>query len=112
MPLGFDDLTDDIQECIKDTFGETLSVTYEPKAGGGPSPVEGVFNDQHTLVDPDTERVIDSNVITLGVKLVDLPAGDPVKGDKVTVAKRGKTYRVHSSQEDGQGWTEIFLHEI
>lgn len=109
MPLGFDELASGVQESIKCTFGETQTVTYLPKAGGSID-IVAVFNDQHTAVDPDTEQVVASNVITLGVKLSDLPAA-PVKGDKVSVTKRGKTYRVSDSQEDGQGWTELYLHE-
>ncbi len=109
MPLDFDDLADDIHENVKCAFGETQAVTYLPLAGGS-TVITGVFNDRHNVVDPDTERVIASNIITLGVKLADLPA-IPVKNDKVSITKTGKTYRVVNSEEDGQGWTELFLHE-
>lgn len=108
MPLGFDEITSDMHECIKDTFGETETVTYKPTTGPE-KVIVGVFNTRHTVVDPDTEQVLSSNQPTLGVKLSDLDAA-PVKGDLVNI--RSQDYRVHDSQEDGEGWSELFLYEV
>lgn len=103
---GFDKLTAGAQEHFKSTFGET--VEYEPRLGGSLS-VVGVFNDKALFVDPQTEQVVSSQQPTLGVKRSDLDAA-PIKGDRVTI--RGKKYLVHDSQEDGEGWLHLFLHEV
>lgn len=103
---GFDKLTAGIQEHFKNTFGE--SVEYEPRLGGSTTLV-GVFNDKALFVDPQTQQVVSSQQPTLGVKRSDMDAA-PVKGDRVIV--RGKKYLVHDSQEDGEGWLHLFLHEV
>lgn len=108
-PLGFDKLAESVHDCIKDTFGETQTVTYTPKSTGVAETIIGVFNTRHQVVDPDTEQVVDSNVPTLGIKRADISV-DPVKGDLVVV--RSLEYRVHSSQEDGEGWIELYLYEV
>ena len=110
MPLGFDELADGAQEAIKCTFGETQTVEYRPITGA-PYDIVAVYNDRHQQIDPDTERLVSSNQPTLGVKLSDLTAV-PVKGDKVFITKRAKEYIVHDSQEDGEGWSELFLYEV
>ena len=104
--MSFSDLTSKVHDHIKDTFGEI--VTYEPLAGGPYTP-KGVFNERFQFVDPDTEQVVSSQQPNLGVKRADLPA-DPVKGDIVTV--RGVQYRVHDSQEDGEGWVKFLMYEV
>lgn len=91
---------------IKRAFGE--EVTYSA-IGETPVTITGVFNNRHRAVDPDTEQFVDSVVPTLGVDLSDLPR-EPQKGDGVTL--RGQAYRVASSEEDGEGWSELFLYEV
>lgn len=103
---GFDKLTAGIQDNIKGAFGEDAE--YEPKKGGSIS-IVGVFNDKFLFVDPQTQQVVSSQQPTFGVKLSDLGA-PPAKGDGVTI--RGKKYLVHDSQEDGEGWLNLFLHEV
>lgn len=102
----FSDLESIVHETIKDTFGET--VIYEPSTGGGYD-LQGVFNNRHIAIDPDTEQTVSSNINTLGVKLADMQ-NPPKKGDFVTI--RDVKYKVRDTQEDGEGWVNLFLYEV
>lgn len=108
MPLGIDELFNDIHECCKETFGE--EIIYSPKEGGEFS-VTGIFNEIFEQIDPDTERIVASNEPTVGIKLSDLPFV-PAKGDKVQRPKTGDTFRVVDSREDGEGMSQLFLHRL
>ena len=91
----FDKLASTAFDSIKNTLG--VNAEYKPRSGGVFS-IRGVFDNRGQEVDPDTEVVISSNVISFGVKLSDLP-GKPIKGDVVTVSQ--KNYRVVDVQDDG-----------
>ena len=109
MPVDFKHHADDILDCAKFAFGEhDFPVIYKPIAGGSYN-IVGIFENQYEQVDPDTERVVAANQLTLGVKLSDLPYA-PQKGDKVIV--RNVTYRVIDSQEDGIAGAILFLHKV
>lgn len=101
----FRDCVNDLLEVATCVFGE--DVRYFPKRGGGGFKIRGIFDTPFEQVDPDTEAVVASNSVSLGVKLKDLPF-PPEKGDKILI--REVAYRVIDSQEDGQGGAELFLH--
>lgn len=102
----FSDLESIVHDTIKDTFGE--AVVYEPLSGGSYS-LTGVFNDKHIAIDPNTEQTVSSNINSLGVKLADMQ-DPPKKGDFVTI--RDVKYKVRDTQEDGEGWVNLFLYEV
>ncbi len=107
MPVnGFTDIGEDILDAAKDEFGE--SATYLPLSGGS-FPITGMFSNQFEQVDPDTEVVVASNQVVLGVTLSDLP-GPPKKGDHLIVRKT--KWKVIDSQEDGVAGTSLFLHKV
>lgn len=106
--MAFEDLTSAMHDVIKDTFKEKIPVVYEPLSGGS-FPIDGIFNLRHVAVDPDTEQTVSSNQPTLGVKRADMP-DVPKNGDKVLI--REVFYRIVDSQEDGEGWLHLFLHEV
>lgn len=110
-PTDFKEHANDIIDCALLVFGDHAEngkeVIYEP-AKGGTFPIVGIFDDQFELIDPDTEQVISSNQVTLGIKLDDLPEA-PVKGDRVIV--RDTRYIVIDSREDGVAGAILFLHK-
>lgn len=109
MPLiDFDVLAASAFDSIKRTLG--IEASYLPKIGGQIT-VRGVFDDRVQEVDPDTDKVISSNIHTFGLKLADLPA-KPVKGDKLLI--RNATYQVIDSREDGvpDVSTVLILHKV
>lgn len=108
-PSDFESLAKTAFDKIKVTLGvKAGDAIYQPKSGGQFS-IRGVFDDRAEQVDPDTERVISSNVFTFGVKLDDLPRA-PEKGDKVII--KNVKYRVINSLEDGvpDASTVLILH--
>lgn len=94
-PVDFDVLAARAFDQIKRSL--TVEALYIPKTGA-PKRIRGVFDDRVQEVDPDTERVISSNIYTLGIKLSDLSAV-PVKGDRVRIKRID--YLVQDSREDG-----------
>jgi len=109
MPTDFKHHGNDILECAKFAFGEhDEPVIYKPITGGSYD-IVGIFDNQFEQVDPDTERVVAGNQVTLGIKLNDL-AKKPQKKDVVIV--RDIRYRVIDSQEDGVAGAILFLHKV
>lgn len=89
------------------TFGE--SVTFSPKAGGGPHTIAfAVFDDDYQAVDPDTGVPVSTGKPALGVLLADLPTS-PAHGDTWTV--RGQAYDCVDVQPDSEGVSILLLHK-
>lgn len=107
-PIDFDVLAASAFDVIKCTLG--IEGLYLPKAGGQII-IRGVFDDRIQEVDPDTDKVISSNIFTFGIKLADLP-NKPVKGDKVIL--RNVAYQVIDSREDGvpDVSTVLIMHRV
>jgi len=107
----FENLANGAFNIIKRSLGlKDGEATYFPKAGGSIN-IRGVFDDQAIEVDPDTEKVISSNVFTFGIQLRDLPA-EPEKGDRIKIKET--MYRVNDSQEDGVPGVSavLVLHKV
>ena len=102
-PVDFESLAGSAFDEIKCTLG--IDVLYLPKAGGQIQ-IRGVWDDRAQQVDPDIEKVVSSNIYTLGVKLTDLPFL-PAKGDRAII--KNKTYKVIDSLEDGVEGVSTFL---
>lgn len=94
-PIDFEKLANPAFDVIKNTVG--TKATYLPKAGGLIE-VRGPFDDRAQEVDPDTERVVSSNIYTFGLKLDDIPS-PPVKGDRLII--NTIEYIVINANEDG-----------
>ena len=107
-PIDFDVLAASAFDQIKCVLG--IEALYLPKAGGQ-IVLRGVFDDQVQEVDPDTEKVISSNIFTFGLKLSDIP-NKPLKGDKLII--RNVAYQVIESREDGvpDVSTVLILHKV
>jgi len=107
-PTDFDSLASRAFDSIKGAIGK--DALYKPKAGGI-IPIRGVFDDRAQEVDPDTERVVSSNIYSFGINEQDLPA-EPQKGDQVVIDEI--TYKVIDSQEDGVPGvsTVLILHKV
>lgn len=88
-------------------FGKPIR--YQPLGQRRRIKLNAVFDSPFEQVDPDTEILIASNQISIGIKLEDLCGLKPKKGDMVFEGK--DKYRVIDSQEDGQGGSQIFLHK-
>lgn len=102
-------------KCVSDLLGKATSdsafgepVEYTHTRRKIIKRINGIFDELFEQVDPDTEVVVASNLITLGIRLKDLPFA-PEKLDKVKL--RGKTFFVVDSMEDGQGGSELQLHK-
>lgn len=92
-------------------FGEDLKPTYLPLAGGG-FLIDAVFEDAYAqlALDADGAPAIAASDPVIGVRLVQFPAR-PVKGDKVTLPRVGKTYVVVDVQADSHGHARLVLNE-
>ena len=103
----FGELTSDLLDrAVGDcAFGEPIEYTFTRRRIT--KKINGIFDEIFEQVDPDTEVVVSSNLLTLGIKLSDLPY-PPEKNDRVKLRKT--IYRVVDSQEDGQGGSELILH--
>ena len=107
--IDFDVLAASAFENIKCALA--IEALYLPKAGA-PKKIRGVFDDRAQEVDPDTDKVISSNVYTFGAKISDIPGKKPVKGDKLVI--RNVAYQVIDSREDGvpDVSTVLILHKV
>ena len=103
---SFKDLVCGLLNVVIPCTGE--EICYRPKKGGNFS-IEAVFDEGFFQTDPDTEEVVASNVLSIGIKLSNIPY-PPEQGDRVIIHDRH--FKVNDSQEDGQGGSNIFLHEI
>lgn len=92
-----------LNKCTK-TFGE--SVTYYPQAGGSFC-IQGIFDNEHESVDPETEQLVSSNQPMLGVNLNDLDFEMRIN-DMIKI--RNLLHKVIEVREDGQGGASLFLH--
>ena len=103
----FGDLVSDLlDKATSDCgFGEPVEYTYTRRKIT--KKINGIFDEVFEQVDPDTEVVVASNLLTLGIKLSTLPY-PPEKFDRVKLRK--VIYKVVDSQEDGQGGSELILH--
>ncbi len=83
----------------------TEAVTYEP-VGGGPLSIEGIFREAFVGVDLGIQQQVASEAPTLDVQISDL-GGSFDKDDRYVV--RGKRYKAHDHDEDGEGMVKLFL---
>ena len=86
-------------------FGECIQ--YYPKTGGTYS-IQGIFNNEHEAIDPETEQLVSSQQPVLGVNLNDLDFEMKVS-DQVKI--RNLMFRVIEVREDGQGGAQLLLHK-
>lgn len=102
-------------DCVSDlldfafsdsAFGEPVKYTHVSKKIT--RTYNGIYDDIFEQVDPDTEQIVSSNLITLGLKLSDLKF-PPEKRDRVEL--RGDKFLVVDTMEDGQGAVELQLHK-
>ena len=103
---SFRDLVGGLLDVAICTFGQDID--YRPKAGGSFS-IQGVYDNKFVQIDPNTEEIVASNVLTLGVKLCDLPF-EPKHGDEIRI--EGVKFRVTDSQEDGHGGATLIMHRL
>lgn len=93
-----------------DEFGEMVS--YTP-AGGSPVTIPGAFDEVPLSVEMGADVPAIGSRPRLIVRAIDLPAGSPKKGDRVTLSatpwhKAGK-WRVEDVGDDKLGHVELFL---
>jgi len=86
----------------------TETVQYFPKTGGRID-IKGVFDNEASLVDPDTERLVTSTQPIVGIRLRDLEK-IPLEGDEVVV--RGERFKVVDIREDGLGGASLFVSRV
>lgn len=77
---------------------------------GAEHEIEGIFSNDHNVVDPDTEQVISANQPLLGINLFDFKGIDLSRKGKVRI--RNLTYNIYDIQDDGQGGSELYLHRV
>jgi len=102
---SFKDLVGGLLDVVIPCTGE--EICYSPLKGGVFT-FDAVFDKAFFQIDPDTEEVIASNALTVGIKDDNIPY-EPEQGDKVTI--KGFRFKVTDAQEDGQGGSTIFLHK-
>jgi len=103
----FSKLVSDLLNCATSgvAFGEKVVYTFKRRRIT--KTIDAIFDDIFEKVDPDTEVVVTSNLITLGIKLSDLPH-PPEKFD--TIKLRDVVFKVVDVMDDGQGGSELQLH--
>ena len=85
-------------------FGEPTPIPYSI-AGGAPITVDGIFDAGARPVNLVTEPGVNEVSPTLGVRLVQFPAGfDPRNSKGDTFVVRGSTYVVKDGKPDSHGW--------
>lgn len=85
------------------TFQE--AVTYEP-VGGGSFSIQGIFREAFVGVDLGLQQQVASEAPTLDLQISDM-GGAFDKDDRYVV--RGKRYKAHDHDEDGEGMVKLFL---
>lgn len=105
--MDFRNLVDDVLSVCTDTFGE--EVTFYPLNRTGVYKVQAIFDNEYSVVDPDTEEVISSNRPALGINLNDIEFTIK-KNDQVEI--RGQRFAIYDKQEDGQGGAVLLLHRV
>lgn len=86
------------------TFGRSAAdgsenLSYQPAAGGDPTPVFGVFNAAHEFLSFDDGVPVSTVSPAVFVESGDLPSGCPAKNDEVT--RQSVTYLVDGWEPDG-----------
>jgi hypothetical protein len=92
----------------KATIGvfKTAGIYTRAADPGNPISLDGVYDERHQVLDPQTSVPVGGYQPTYGIDLGDLP-GAPEAGDTVTVA--GIVREVLDVQEDGQGGALLIL---
>lgn len=111
MPRNlFQDCVSDLLDCAKSNSGMGEEIQYRPAGELSFITLNGIFEEDWTHVDPDTEIPVASNQPRVGIKLADLGGVVPKKGDRVVV--RDLNYKVIEPRDDSQGGYMLFLHKI
>lgn len=98
------DLANRALTAVVGVMGEPVTYTR----GQSTTQVDGVFQDSHVALDPETGVQVRSRQPVVLLKRDELP-WDPKQGDTVVV--RSATYRVRDAQPDGHtGWL-LMLHK-
>jgi hypothetical protein len=95
-----------MQDCI-DVFGEGAEQVTVAHGAGTPYAVNGIFDSESLVVDPETRMRVVSNQPVISFKVSDMEQ-DPDSGDTVVI--RGRTYTVVEPTFDGQGTVTLRLH--
>ena len=83
-------------------MGEPISLTRGAESWS----VQGIFQESHIAVDPDTGLPVSTQQPVVGLNLRDLPT-KPKAGDFVTA--RGLDYRIRDVQPDGHTGLTVLL---
>jgi len=71
--------------------------------------INGIFNEIHNEIDPDTGVPVATQTPNLGVNLDDFSVPPTTKD---TLVVHGRNYRVRRIDEDGEHLAELMLHEV
>lgn len=72
--------------------------------------ITGIYDDEYTEVDPDTNMTVQSQGPRFRVDVNDLPPLGVHKGDKLSYCE--KVYEVIRNEPDGTGINDLILHEV
>lgn len=93
--------------CVR-TFGDETSATYTPATGSPFTIDHAIFDQNFTVVDPDTQAVISTQGLALFVHKTDLGNHVPADGDRVTIS--GTQYKIVDDEQDSAGGVLLRLH--
>lgn len=85
------------------------SIVFRQRVSQDEYTLKGIFDAGFEEVDPNTQEIISSNALQLGIQGSDLPV-EPEAGDYFII--NGKTYRILDIMEDGQGGLKFPLNEV
>lgn len=95
---------------IRQAMGEPF--TLAPKAGGGASPFDGVWQEAYTGITfgEDGSQQHTTLAPNVGVQLSQLGTS-PARDDVITRLATGRQYRVVDVHVDGLGWASLILKD-
>lgn len=94
-------------------FGEAEQPVYTPVGGGGPFPIDGIFDDAYKglVMGDDGSPEIATISPVIGVRLAQF-AVMPTQGDTLTIPRLGRVYMVDNVQPDGKGAAKLTLSRV
>lgn len=103
--VDFRERVDRVLNLCKKEFGED-AILY-PKSGGSYD-IRGIFDNEYSAVDPDTEQIISATQPVFGINLFDFNF-EIRDGDKIKI--RNVMYKIYERRPDGQGGSSLLLHK-
>lgn len=102
----FEDLVLGVNNLCVDVFKTSKIISFR-RSGMESFNVEGIFDENYVVVDPNTGAQIMSSKPVLTMRSGDIPGGKGQESDRFDID--GKIYRIDDEQADSEGMIRLFL---